>query len=123
MQNLRHLLFLRVLFRAVVLLLSSKLVFLSHHRSSQVPLVIFTDSATHAKVKPYLHAQSIVELVEVSDLPSAFPFWAQVEDIRIASNSSWRRQQSASNPATRPNYNAVVMMKCEPSRVVQAYSI
>jgi len=70
---------------------------------------VFTDASTHAKLQPYLHSRSIVHLVEVSQLPSAFPFWAQVEAVR--SSSGWRQQQSASNPATRPYYNAVVMMK------------
>jgi hypothetical protein len=78
--------------------------------------VIFTDIATHAKLKPYLHSRSIVELVEVSELPSVFPFWSQVEAVRTS--SSWREHQSAANPAARPNYNALVMMKCEPSVAV-----
>lgn len=83
----------------------------------QVPIVVFTDAATDAKLKPYLHARSSVELVEVSQLPTAFPFWEKVEAIRTSSD--WRQHQSASNPASRPNYNAVVMMKCmaPPSRL------
>jgi hypothetical protein len=75
----------------------------------QVPVVVFTDAGTRAKLTPYLHSRSIVELVEVSQLPASFPFWMQVEAIRTS--SEWWQRQSSSNPAVRPNYNAVVMMK------------
>jgi len=63
------------------------------------------------KLEPSLHPLAIVELVEVSELPSAFPYWTRVEAIRTS--SAWRQHQAASNPASRPNYNAIVMMKYE----------
>ncbi len=84
----------------------------------QVSIVVFTDAATHTKLKPYLHSRSIVHLVEVNQLLTVFPFWEQVEAVR--SSSAWQKQQSASNPALRPYYNAVVMMKSEPAILRQA---
>jgi hypothetical protein len=115
-QNLRHLLFLRVTTRFPLHRADSARITYKKRLPKyppQVPIVVFTDAVTHAKLKPYLHSRSIVQLVEVTQLPTVFPYWAQVETIR--SSSGWRQQQSASNPASRPYYNAVVMMKSVPT--------